>query len=128
MIGVKTRDSLPKASPAANLGILEDVSGSMATEHKFTMVKEALWQFVGQLRPGDRLAIVAYNADQAWLLGAANGDDLQSAYQAIELLEPGATATQHHDVSLAFDIAREQFIFKGQNRIIHCSDGDFSFG
>lgn len=128
MIGVKTRDSLPKASRAANLVFLVDVSGSMATEHKLPMVKEALWQFVGQLRPGDRLAIVAYNADQAWLLGAANGDDLQSAYQAIELLEPGATATQHHDISLAFDIAREQFIFKGQNRIIHCSDGDFSFG
>lgn len=128
MIGVKAQDSLPIATAPANLTFLVDVSGSMATEHKLPMIKAALLQMVPNLRKQDRIAIIAYNADKAWFLGSAAGFETDAINAAIAKLAHAAPAEGDGDISLAYAVAREHFTQKAQNKMIHCSDGDFSFG
>jgi len=128
MIGVKAQDSLPIATAPANLTFLVDVSGSMATEHKLPMIKAALLQMVPNLRKQDRIAIIAYSAEKAWLLGSAAGFETDAINAAIAKLAHAAPIEGEGDISLAYAVAREHFIRKAQNKIIHCSDGDFSFG
>lgn len=62
------------------------------------------------------------------LLPATSGDRKSIIMQAIDNLQAGGSTNEGGGIKLAYEIARENFIKKGNNRIILATDGDFNVG
>jgi Ca-activated chloride channel family protein len=114
--------------PAANLVFLIDVSGSMADTNKLPLVKSSLQTLVEQLRPDDRIAIAVYAGSSGLVLPSTPVAQRGEILGALERLEAGGSTNGGMGIHLAYDIARANFIQKGINRVILCTDGDFNVG
>ena len=119
----------PDERPASNLVFLLDVSGSMETRDKLPLVKRGLKLLVEQLRDHDRVAIVVYAGSvrpgAALDARATNrSDDPRRARQ----LQAGGSTNGGAGIELAYEVAQENFIKGGINRVILCTDGDFNVG
>src|ERR671915_1407179 len=62
-VGLQTRAASPGTRRDANLTFVVDTSGSMAEPGRLDLVKDALHTLIDQLRPSDRVAIVAYESE-----------------------------------------------------------------
>ncbi|MFN9202750.1 MAG: von Willebrand factor type A domain-containing protein [Gemmatimonas sp.] len=114
--------------PPNNLVFLLDVSGSMLSPDKLPLVKQALRLLVDQLRPQDRVAIVAYAGAAGLVLPSARGDEKVRIMEAIDQLEAGGSTAGGAGIELAYRTAREHFLERGNNRVILATDGDFNVG
>jgi Ca-activated chloride channel homolog len=95
---------------------------------KLALVKSALHLLVDQLRPQDRVAIVAYAGNAGLVLPSTDGSEKGSIHEAIEQLEAGGSTAGGEGIVLAYKVAREGFVEGGNNRVILASDGDFNVG
>ncbi|MEP6831850.1 MAG: von Willebrand factor type A domain-containing protein [Gemmatimonas sp.] len=114
--------------PANNLVFLIDVSGSMGSPDKLPLVKQSLRLLVDQLRERDRVALVVYAGNAGLVLPSTSGADKATIQQAIERLDAGGSTAGGAGIKLAYSVARENFIQKGNNRVILATDGDFNVG
>ncbi|HEY8258893.1 MAG TPA: von Willebrand factor type A domain-containing protein [Gemmatimonadales bacterium] len=114
--------------PPSNLVFLIDVSGSMMSEDKLPLVKQAFRALVGELRPQDRVAIVVYAGAAGLVLPPTAGDDKRTILDALDRLEAGGSTAGGAGLRLAYDVAREHFLSEGNNRVILATDGDFNVG
>jgi Ca-activated chloride channel family protein len=125
-IGLRGYD-LPRAGrPAANLVFLVDVSGSMSSEDKLPLVKSALSGLAGELGPKDQVSIVVYAGAAGLVLEPTN--DPAKIRAALDRLSAGGSTAGGAGLQLAYQIARDQFIQGGVNRILLATDGDFNVG
>ena len=128
LIGLKARP-IPTASlPPNNLVFLIDVSGSMDMPDKLPLVKSSFELLVNQLRPQDRVAIVAYAGNAGLVLPSTSGSDKEAILDAITRLEAGGSTAGGAGLRLAYDIAARYFNREGNNRVILATDGDFNVG
>lgn len=127
-IGLQARKLDVGALPPNNLVFLVDVSGSMMTEDKLPLLKSSLRLLVDQLRPQDRVAMVVYAGQAGLVLPSTSGADKARIRDAIDALEAGGSTNGGQGIQLAYDVAREHFLRKGNNRVILCTDGDFNVG
>jgi len=100
----------------------------MFQDKKLPLVKSSMKMLVEQLRPQDRVAIVAYAGNAGLVLPATSGDKKSTINDAIENLAAGGSTAGGEGLKLAYKIARENFMAKGNNRIVMCTDGDFNVG
>ena len=114
--------------PPSNLVFLADVSGSMDSHLKLPLLKSALRMLVDNLRPEDRVALVVYAGAAGLVLDSTSGEDKQTILAAIENLNAGGSTAGGAGIKLAYKIAKENFMPKGNNRIILATDGDFNVG
>jgi Ca-activated chloride channel family protein len=114
--------------PPSNLVFLIDVSGSMSDENKLPLVRQSLKMLADQLRPQDRVAIVVYAGAAGVVLPATAGDKKTTIYNAIDNLSAGGSTAGGAGIKLAYKIAAENLMKKGNNRIILATDGDFNVG
>ncbi len=114
--------------PPNNLVFLIDVSGSMNDWNKLPLVKQALRLLVDQLRPQDRVAIVAYAGAAGLVLPSTSGDEKVRILEALDRLDAGGSTAGGAGIELAYRTAREHFLDKGNNRVILATDGDFNVG
>jgi len=114
--------------PPSNLTFLIDVSGSMMTPDRLPLVQASLKLLVDQLRPQDRVAIVAYAGNAGLVLASTPGNRKISIKEAIDRLEAGGSTAGGAGIQLAYKIAKENFNKEGNNRVILCTDGDFNVG
>lgn len=114
--------------PASNLVFLIDVSGSMSDENKLPLVKSSLKMLADQLRPQDRVALVVYAGAAGVVLPSTLGDKKATIYNAIDNLSAGGSTAGGEGIRLAYKIATENLMKKGNNRIILATDGDFNVG
>jgi len=127
-IGVQTPELDPSLIPPSNLVMLIDVSGSMSADDKLPLVKTSLKLLVNQLRNEDKIAIVVYAGNAGLVLPATNGYENVKIINAIDKLEAGGSTAGGQGIKLAYQIAKENFIENGNNRIVLCTDGDFNVG
>jgi Ca-activated chloride channel family protein len=125
-IGLRARDVPVGRPPPSNLVFLIDVSGSMMGPGRLPLVKQSLAMLVGQLREEDRVAIVVYAGRAGLVLPSTS--DKQRILASLEGLEAGGSTAGGAGIKLAYDVARENFIRHGNNRVILCTDGDFNVG
>jgi Ca-activated chloride channel family protein len=127
-IGLRGYDLSPKAGgrPPANLVFLVDVSGSMGSADKLPLVKAALAGLAGELGPKDRVAIVVYAGAAGLVLPPTN--DPAKIRNALERLDAGGSTAGGAGLQLAYNIARDNFVAGGINRILLATDGDFNVG
>ncbi|MGF6846350.1 Ca-activated chloride channel family protein [Chitinophaga sp. W3I9] len=127
-IAIRARALETDSFPASNLVFLLDVSGSMGTPNKLPLLQAAFRILVNNLRPVDKVAIVAYAGEPGVLLPATPGDQKEKILNAIDNLSAGGATAGEAAIKLAYRIASEQYIPEGNNRVILATDGDFNVG
>ncbi len=81
-----------------------------------------------QLREKDKVAIVVYAGSAGLVLPATSGANTETIKDAIERLTAGGSTAGGAGIKLAYNIARQNFVQGGNNRVILCTDGDFNVG
>ncbi len=114
--------------PASNLVFLLDVSGSMQYEDKLPLVIASFKMLVEQLREKDRVAIVVYAGSSGLVLPSTPGNKKEEIIAALEKLNAGGSTAGAAGIKQAYEVARENFITGGNNRVILATDGDFNVG
>lgn len=127
-IGVKAKEIPSENLPASNFVFLIDVSGSMQSPNKLELIKSSLKLLTNNLRETDRVSIVVYAGAAGEVLPSTSGADRQKIKEAIDNLYAGGSTAGGAGIQLAYRIAEKNFMTKGNNRIILCTDGDFNVG
>ena len=125
-IGLRGYDIDAKERPPANLVFLMDVSGSMSSPDKLPLVKTALSGLAGELGPQDTVSIVVYAGAAGMVLEPTN--DVRKIRRALAELNAGGSTAGGAGLKLAYNIAEDNFIKGGVNRVILATDGDFNVG
>ncbi len=128
LIGLQGRRIDTADLPPGNLVFLIDVSGSMQDANKLPLVRSALRLLVDQLRPQDRVAIVAYAGNAGLVLPSTPGSEKGTIAEAIDRLEAGGSTAGGEGIVLAYKVAKKNFVEGGNNRVILATDGDFNVG
>jgi Ca-activated chloride channel family protein len=128
LIGTKAKASLSGEIEGRNIVLLLDVSGSMAPAERLPLLKTALAQFVDTLAPTDRIAIVTYAGTSGLALRSTPAAERETIQRAIASLNAGGSTNGASGIVLAYQVARENFIRGGVNRVILATDGDFNVG
>ncbi|PCH61925.1 MAG: hypothetical protein COC19_03740 [SAR86 cluster bacterium] len=128
MIGIKGFEPAASERANANLVFLVDVSGSMQSDDKLGLVKKSLKLLVSQLNEQDRIALVVYAGAAGVVLKSTSASKQREIFNAIDSLHAGGSTNGEAGISLAYQIAEENFIEDGLNRVIIASDGDLNVG
>jgi Ca-activated chloride channel family protein len=128
LVGLQSK-KIPTADlPPNNLVFLVDTSGSMSSSDKLPLVKNALRLLVDQLRPEDTVSIVAYAGSAGVVLKPTHGSDRGVILEALDAFEAGGSTAGAQGIVLAYEVANENFLRNGNNRVILATDGDFNVG
>lgn len=120
---------VPKAQlPASNLVFLIDVSGSMNSADKLPLLQQALSMLVGQLDARDSISMVVYAGASGVVLPPTKGDRKADILGALQQLQAGGSTNGAAGIRLAYQMAQQNFITNGVNRVILATDGDFNVG
>jgi len=125
-IGLRGYDLATEERPAANLVFLMDVSGSMRDPDKLPLVKTALNGLANQLSDKDKVSIVVYAGAAGLVLEPTS--DARAIRRALNSLQAGGSTAGGAGIELAYNIAEDNFIEDGVNRVILATDGDFNVG
>lgn len=127
-IGIQGRRIPTDNLPPSNLVFLVDVSGSMDEPNKLPLVQASLHLLTNQMRPDDKVAIVAYAGNAGIVLSSTSGKNKGKIHEAIDRLRAGGSTAGGEGITMAYKIAREEFIREGNNRVVLATDGDFNVG
>ena len=114
--------------PSSNLVFLLDVSGSMKARNKLPLVQDSMRLLVNQLTGDDRIAIVVYAGASGVVLPSTSINQKQKILNAIDCLYSGGSTNGSAGIHAAYQIACDNFLKSGINRVILCTDGDFNVG
>ena len=128
--GIKGREIAREKRPVSNLVFLIDVSGSMQASNKLPLVKESLKLLVDQLDERDSVSYVVYAGREGVVLPPTKMTEAGrvQASDALDKLESGGSTNGGAGIKRAYQLAMENFIDGGVNRVILASDGDFNVG
>ncbi|MDD2385375.1 MAG: von Willebrand factor type A domain-containing protein [Bacteroidales bacterium] len=128
MIGIQGEEMETENIPACNLVFLIDVSGSMNSDNKLGLLKKSFRLLVDKLRPEDKVSIVVYAGAAGCVLPSTRGKDKTKILAALDGLAAGGSTAGGAGIKLAYQIAVDNFIKGGNNRVILATDGDFNIG
>jgi len=127
-VGIQGKDIAKQTLPASNLVFLVDVSGSMNTPNKLGLLKNSLKLLSKQLRAKDKVSIVVYAGASGVVLPPTSGNQTVAIHQALNQLTSGGSTNGAAGIKLAYQLAEQNFIKDGINRVIIATDGDFNVG
>ncbi|MFN4155431.1 MAG: von Willebrand factor type A domain-containing protein [Paracoccaceae bacterium] len=116
------------ARPALNLVFLIDTSGSMNEPDKLPLLKQSLGLLLGELRPEDQVAIVAYAGSAGEVLPPTPASDRATILDALNRLEAGGATAGAEGLTLAYRLAQGMTAAGEVSRILLATDGDFNVG
>jgi Ca-activated chloride channel family protein len=127
-IGIKGYSVQAETRPRANLVFLIDTSGSMNEPNKLPLVQQSLSMLLDQLKPEDKVAIVAYAGSAGTVLEPTPASRKAVIRSAIERLGAGGSTAGAEGIRQAYALAERNLDPKGVNRVILATDGDFNVG
>ena len=108
-----------------NLILLLDVSASMRKPEKLPLLKDALQRLLVHMRPEDQISIVVYSGNVNVVLEAVSAAQSEQILSAIDNLRSSGTTRGKNALRQAYQLAEDNFIAGGNNRIIMATDGYF---
>lgn len=114
--------------PPSNLVFLIDVSGSMDTPEKLDLLKKSYKLMVDRLNAKDRVSIVTYAGQERVVLESTPCSEKDRIKDAIDNLQAGGSTNGEGGINKAYQIASENYLKNGNNRVILATDGDFNIG
>lgn len=127
-VGLKGKSIAKENLPPNNLVFLIDSSGSMMGPDRLGLVQAGLRLLVEQLRKEDRISIVTYAGSAGLVLPPTSGAKKADILEALDRLTAGGSTAGGAGIQLAYKVAAENLIKKGNNRVILATDGDFNVG
>ena len=127
-IAIKGWQQPKQISSAKNLVFLVDVSGSMDESNKLPLVKKSLSMLSKHLTSRDRIALVVYAGSSGVVLPSTPGDQRTTILNALSNLQAGGSTNGAAGIELAYQLAKENYIEDGINRVLLATDGDFNVG
>lgn len=127
-VGLKGKSIAKENLPPSNLVFLIDSSGSMMGADRLGLVQAGLRLLVEQLRKEDRISIVTYAGSAGLVLPPTSGAKKADILDALDRLTAGGSTAGGEGIQLAYKVAAESFLKKGNNRVILATDGDFNVG
>ena len=127
-IGLQGKMLSKEEQKPSNLVFLLDVSGSMNSPKKLPLLKKSFKLLVEQLNPEDKVAIAVYAGSAGLVLPSTSADEKSTIINSLEKLRAGGSTAGGAGIQLAYNIAKENFIKGGNNRVILATDGDFNVG
>lgn len=127
-IGLKGKTIDRDDRGAANLVFLIDVSGSMDHPKKLPLVKASMKMLLEQLNESDHIGIAVYAGAAGLVLPPTSAANKERIIAAIDRLQPSGSTNGASGIRLGYNVARQNFVPGGINRVILCTDGDFNVG
>jgi Ca-activated chloride channel family protein len=127
-IGVQGYATPKAGQPPLNLVFLIDTSGSMSGPDRLPLAQKALNVLIDQLRPQDRVSMVAYAGSAGAVLSPTDGRSKLKMRCALGALHSGGSTAGGEGLKLAYDLAKQNLDPKAVNRVILVTDGDFNVG
>ncbi len=127
-IGVQGYDTPQAENLDANIVLLLDVSGSMSNEDKLPLVKKSIKLMLNELDENDTISIVVYAGAAGVVLEPTAANQKTKILKALNNLNAGGSTAGGQGISLAYDLAEENFSDNKVNRILLATDGDFNVG
>ncbi|MBI5941851.1 MAG: VWA domain-containing protein [Caulobacterales bacterium] len=127
-IGLQGYDLPRSEKPPLNLVFLVDTSGSMQSPDKLDLARKAMNLLIDQLRPRDRVSIVAYAGSAGAVLEPTDGRSKLKMRCALEALQAGGSTAGGQGLALAYALASQNFDAGAVNRVVLLTDGDFNVG
>lgn len=128
MIGLQGQEIEMDERKKTNLVFLLDVSGSMDSDDKLPLLKEAFEMLVEELGENDKVSIVVYAGASGVVLEGATGEEKNLILKSLRRLDAGGSTAGAAGIELAYEVAKDHFVYNGNNRVILATDGDFNVG
>lgn len=105
-----------------------DISLSMNKSDRLPLLKEALFNTLNFMRAEDKISIISYSSETKVELNAIAANEIDSIKSKVSDLYASGQSNLNvkNSVQTSFDVAKENFIEGGNNRIIFTTDGDIS--
>jgi Ca-activated chloride channel homolog len=126
LIGLQAKKIKKDKLPPSNFVFLVDTSGSM--QGQMPLLKRAMSMLTRQMRPVDRIAIVAYAGSAGLVLPSTSGKNKEQIIEKINSFRAGGCTAGAAGIKLAYQVATENFLKEGNNRVVLITDGDFNVG
>lgn len=107
--------------PPANLSFVVDVSGSMGGA-PIEKSKEAMKEFVKQLRPSDQISLVLFGSNVFIPFKSQKIGDKKSLLQAIDNIQINGSTDVHRGMQSGYKEVASTFLKNGNNRVIVFTD------
>jgi Ca-activated chloride channel homolog len=128
LVHIALQGQMPEARPPLNLVFLVDTSGSMDEPTKLPLLKQSLMLMLGELRPQDQIAIVAYAGSAGTVLEPTPGTDTAAVMGALDRLAAGGSTAGAEGLALAYQVAAKMAGDGEVSRVLLATDGDFNVG
>jgi Ca-activated chloride channel homolog len=125
-IGIKGYDVAER--PRSNIVFLIDTSGSMNEPDKLPLLVNAFKMMLDSLQPDDMVSIVTYAGNASALLGPTRAGEKAKIIAVLDSLQAQGCTYGSQGITTAYDLAEQNFIKDGNNRVILATDGDFNVG
>lgn len=130
LVRIGLQGQLPELEhrPPLNLVFLVDTSGSMNGPDRLGLLKSAFGMLLGNLRPEDRVAIVAYAGSAGEVLAPTPASERATILAALDALQAGGSTAGGAGLELAYRLAGTMASEGSVNRVVLATDGDFNVG
>ncbi|NVJ27433.1 von Willebrand factor type A domain-containing protein [Myxococcus sp. AM011] len=127
-VGVQGKVVSRSQRKQAHLVFLVDTSGSMASQDKLPLAKEAIKIAVKNLNENDTVAIVTYAGSTREVLAPTPATDVKTIHAALDTLQSGGGTAMGTGMELAYKHAVKKASGKVVSRVIVLTDGDANIG
>ena len=127
-IGLKGKTLDNQTTRPSNLVFLIDASGSMSSNNKLPLLKKSFQLLIKSLNHQDKIAIVTYANEAHLVLPSTEASSRKKILSAIHAIKASGSTSGSQGIQLAYDVAQNNYIAKGNNRVILATDGDFNVG
>ncbi|WP_196140660.1 von Willebrand factor type A domain-containing protein [Aliikangiella sp. G2MR2-5] len=127
-IGLQTKMLSDEERNPSNLVLVADISGSMASDNKLDLLKNAMTTLVSQLNRNDHIALVVYNDNATVVLNPTKASNKRKIFNAINTLKSGGSTNAEQGLLKGYELAESMFQPGFNNRVILTSDGMANVG
>ncbi len=118
---------LPRDQYAANLMVfLLDVSGSMGSGNKLSLLQDGLLDLTNVMRDIDQMGLVSYAGEAKVLLSVSGGNDKEGIKKVVAELKTGGKTSGAKGFKKSYQMLRKHRLKEGNNQLIVITDGAFS--